>query len=74
MEGGILSNIVDKMESADGRKVLTAATNELSVSLESTEQKEKGRLAKLQADELELKLKSMKSPIYRTKFDRFRRY
>lgn len=71
---GILSNIVDKMESSDGRKVLTAATNELSVSLESTEQKEKGRLAKLQADEMELKLKSMKSPIYRTKFDRFRRY
>lgn len=62
------------MESADGRKVLTAATNELSVSLESTEQKEKGRLAKLQADELELKLKSMKSPIYRTKFSRFPRY
>ena len=69
-----MSNIVDKMEAADGRKVLTAATNELSVSLESTEQKEKGRLAKLQADELELKLKSMNRPVYRTKLNRFPRF
>ena len=69
----VLSGIIDKMETADGRKVLTAATNELSVSLESTEQKEKGRLAKLQADELELKLNSMKRPVYRTKLNRLPR-
>jgi hypothetical protein len=68
-----MSNIIDKMETADGRKVLNAATNELSVALESTEQKEKGRLARLQADKLELELKSMKRPIYRTKFERFPR-
>lgn len=68
-----MSNIIDKMETADGRKVLNAATNELSVALESTEQKEKGRLARLQADKLELEIKSMKRPIYRTKFERFPR-
>ncbi len=68
-----MSNIIDKMETSDGRKVLNAATNELSVALESTEQKEKGRLARLQADKLELELKSMKRPIYRTKFERFPR-
>jgi hypothetical protein len=70
----IMSDIVDKMETADGRKVLNAATNELSVSLESTEQKEKGRLAKLQADELELKLKALKRPVFRTKLGRFPRF
>lgn len=68
-----MSDIVDKMETSDGRKVINAATNELSVSLETMEQKEKGRLAKLQADELELKLKALQQPIYRTKLNRFPR-
>lgn len=70
-----MGDIVDRMQTEDGRAVTSATTNELSVTLESSEQKEKARLVKLQADELEMKINSMKRPIYVVKpgpFPRFR--
>lgn len=70
-----MSDVVNKMQTVDGRAVTSATTNELSVTLESNEQKERARLVKLQADELEMKLNSMKRPVYIVKpgpFPRFR--
>lgn len=70
-----MSDVVNRMQTEDGRAVTSATTSELSVTLESSEQKEKARLVKLQADELEMKLTSMQRPIYVVKpgpFPRFR--
>lgn len=54
------TNIIDNMQTADGRKVVNVSTNELSVGLETTEQAANGRKANAVAEEEELKLEAIK--------------
>lgn len=58
----------DDLTTADGRKIVNFSTSGESYSIETTEQAAKGRLAELQVEEEEMKLRSMKRGIRVTKF------
>lgn len=58
----------DDLTTADGRKIVSFSTGGESYTVEGREQTAKGRLAEIQVEEEEMKLRSMRRGIRVTKF------